>query len=256
MFEPENDIERLLVRASAEPAERPAFARAIMDAQIFVVLVADRPIAPGPDGNTVVPEGTKLTLPSAVRGEENLIPFFTAPSRARTWYTGEHIIGPDLTRDLFARYPGAPFVLNPGSDYGKDYTPGEVARMLAGEFDMQAPQTITTQASEQILLAHPKEIPTDLIEALAREFAAVKSVRGAWLMLAMRGGEQNWMLGVDHEGSWQDVRDAIGRAISGDILHGRTLDALPLEGSSLADTLRTGIPVTAAKPGFLQKLFR
>ena len=37
---------------------------------------------------------------------------------------------PERTRDLFARYPGAPFVLNPGSDYGKDYTPGEVARLL------------------------------------------------------------------------------------------------------------------------------
>ena len=251
MFEPENDIERLLMRASAEPAARPAFARALMDTQVFVVLVSDSPIAPGPDGNPVIPEGTRLTLPSAVRGEEKLIPFFTAPSRARAWYTGEHIIGPDLTRDLFAKYPGAPFVLNPGSDYGKDYTPGEVTRMLAGEFDMRAPQTITTQAPEQILLAHPKEIPTDLIEALAREFAGVKSVRGAWLMLAMRGGEQSWMLGVDHKGSWQEVRDAIGHAIVGDILRGRMLDAMPLEGSSLAATLRTGIPVTAAKGGFL-----
>jgi hypothetical protein len=34
------------------------------------------------------------------------------------------------------------------------------------------------------------------------------------------------------------------------------LDALPLEGSSLAVTLRTGIPIPAAKRGFLQKLFR
>ena len=260
MFEPENDIERLLMRASAEPAERPAFARALIDTGIFVVLVpdADHPIVPGPDGKTVVAEGTKLSLPSATRGEEKLIPFFTAPSRARIWFEGDHIVAPDLTRDLFARYPGAPFVLNPGSDYGKDFTPGEVARMLAGEFDQGTPQTIVTQASEQVLLAHPREIPTDLIAALTREFAAVKSVRGAWLMLAMRAGqsEQSWMLGVDHNGPWQDVRDAIGRAISGDILAGRMLDALPLEGSSLADTLRTGIPITAGKSGFLQKLFR
>jgi hypothetical protein len=253
MFEPENDIERLLMRASAEPAERPAFARALMDAQIFLVMIAGgTPIGPpDADGKVIIPEGATLTLPSATRGEEKLIPFFTAPSRARTWFKGEHIIGPDRTRDFFARYPGAPFVLNPGSDYGKDFTPGEVTRMLAGEFDMQAPQTVTTQAPEQIMLAHPKEIPTALIEALAREFAPVKSVAGAWLMLAMRGGEQSWMLGVDHNGSWQDVRDAIGRAISGDILGGRMLDAMPLEGSSLAATLRTGIPITAAKRGFL-----
>lgn len=255
MFEPENDIERMLMRASAEPAERPAFARALMDSQIFVVLVpdADHPVVHGPDGKTVVAEGTTLSLPSAMRGDEKLIPFFTAPSRARNWFKGDHIVSPDLTRDLFGRYPGAPFVLNPGSDYGKDYTPGEVARMLAGEFDQRAPQTITTQAPEQILLAHPKEIPTDLIEALTRELAAVKSVHGAWLMLAVHAGqtEQSWMLGVDHEGSWHVVRDAIGRAIVGDILGGRLLDALPLEGSALAGTLRTGIPVTAGRSGFL-----
>ena len=122
MFEPENDIERLLIRASAEPAERPAFARALMDAEIVLVLVPEGggPIIPGPDGNAIIPEGTTMTLPSAVRGEERLIPFFTARSRAQAWYRADHVAVPDRTRDLFARYPGAPFVLNPGSDYGKD----------------------------------------------------------------------------------------------------------------------------------------
>ena len=257
MFEPENDIERLLMRASTQPSERPAFARAIVDAEVFVVLVADRPIVPGPDGNTSIAEGTKLSLPSAVRGEEKLIPFFTAPSRARTWYTGDHVVAPERTRDLFGRYPDTPFVLNPGSDYRKDFTAPEVKRMLAGQFE-QGPQTIITQAPEQVLLAHPKQIPTALIEALAREFAGLDFVRGAWLMLAMRAGEseQSWMLGVDHKGSWQEVRDAIGRAVAGDVLGGRMLDAKPLDSGELSVTLRSGIPVTAAKRGFLQKLFR
>lgn len=253
MFEPENDIERLLVRASAEPAARPAFARALMDAQIVLVLVPDGPITSGPDGNAVIPEGTKMTLPSAVRGEQKLIPFFTARSRAQAWYREDHVAVPERVRDLFARYPGAPFVLNPGSDYGKDFTPGEVARLLAGEFEMAAPQTVTTTAPEQIMLAQPQEIPAALIEALAREFAGLKALRGAWLMLAQRSGqpEQGWMLGVDYPGPWLEVRDAISRALVGDILGGRMLDAMPLDGSPIAVTLRTGIPVTAARGGFL-----
>jgi SseB protein C-terminal domain/SseB protein N-terminal domain len=252
MFEPENDIERLLMRASAEPAERPGFARALIDAQIFVVLVSDGgPIVPGPDGKVVIPEGTKLTLPNAMRGEERLIPFFTAPSRARAWFKDDHIVAPDRTRDLFRRYPDAPFLLNPGSDYGKEFTPNEIKRLLAGQFEDGA-RTIVTEKSE-VLLGHPQEVPTALIEALKREFSEVNSIRGAWLMLAMLPGnaEQSWMLGVDHAGAWQDVQDAIGRAIAGDILEGRILDAVALEGSSLASTLRTGIPVTAAKGGFL-----
>ena len=258
MFEPENDIERLLIRASREPAERSGFARALIDAQIFVVLVSDgAPLVPGPDGNAIIPEGSRLTLPSAMRGEQRLIPFFTAPSRARTWFNGEHIVAPGPTRELFGRYPDLPFVLNPGSDYGKDFTPGEIKRLLAGQFD-DGPQSITITAPEQVLLAHPKEVPTALIEALTREFSEVKSIRGAWLMLAMRAGEseQSWMLGVDHAGSWDDVRAAINRAVAGGILRGKVLDALPLEDSSLASTLRTGIPVIAARRGFLQKLFR
>lgn len=248
MFEPENDIEHLLIRASAEPAERPGFTRALIDAEIFVVLVSDGgPIAPGPDGKLTIPVGTKLTLPSAMRGEERLIPFFTAPSRARIWFKGDHIVAPDRARDLFRRYPDLPFVLNPGSDYGKDFTPGEIKRLLAGQFE-DGPQTITIAAPEQILLGHPKEVPTALIAALKREFSEVKSIRGAWLMLAMRAGEseQSWMLGVDHDGSWDDVGAAIARAVAGGILEGKVLDSLPLEGSSLASTLRTGIPVTTA----------
>ena len=61
MFEPENDIERLLMRASAEPAERPAFARALMDAEIFVVLVSEGgdPIVPGPDGKPLFPRAPR-----------------------------------------------------------------------------------------------------------------------------------------------------------------------------------------------------
>src|SRR5882757_1495703 len=158
MFEPENDIERLLMRASAEPAARPGFARALIDAQIFVVLVSDGgPIVPGPDGKVTISVGTKLTLPSAMRGEERLIPFFTAPSRARIWFKGDHVVAPDRTRDLFERYPDAPFLLNPGSDYGKEFTPGEVKRLLAGKFGDEADEVITLPAGEQVLLGHPSE---------------------------------------------------------------------------------------------------
>lgn len=258
MFEPENDIERLLMRASADPAGRPDFARALMDTQVFVVLVSESgKIEAGPDGNAVIPAGAKLSMPTATRGEEHLVPFFSARSRAKAWFKGDHIVAPDTVRELFERSVGQSFVLNPGSDYGKEFTPNEVRRLLAGHFD-EGQQTVTIEKPEQVLLAHPKEIPTDLIEALAREFTKVPSVRGAWLMLAMRAGasEQSWMLGVDHKGSWQDVRAAIGRAVAGDVLNGWVLDAKPLDGSELSMTLRTGIPITAAKRGFLQKLFR
>lgn len=257
MFEPENDIERLLMRAATEPAARPAFARALMDTQIYVVLVPDKPLVPGPDGKVTAPPGARLSLQAATRGEEKLVAFFTSPLRAREWFKGEHIVAPEKARELFARHHNAAFFLNPGSPYGKDFLPGEVKGLLEGHFGDE-PRTETIQKPEQVLLAHPKEVPTDLIAQLAREFGALDSVRCAFLMLAIRAGssEPSWMLGVDHNGSWEDVRAAIGRALHGDVLGGRMLDAVALDRTSLASTLRTGIPILAEKRGFLQRLFR
>jgi hypothetical protein len=252
MFEPENEIERLLVRAASEPSARAAFTRALMDAQIFVVLVPDGPVEQQPDGSVKVPEGTRLNLPSASRGAVKLLPFFSSPTRARTWFKGEYIVAPDRTRELFARYVDALFVLNPASDYGKEFTSDEVKRLLSGHFD-DGPATEVIQKQEQVLLSHPSEVPTRLIKALGRELGALKSVRGAWLMQAMRASqkEPSWMLGVDNMGSWQDVQAAIGRALAGGKLLDRELDAMPLDHSPIAINLRTGIPVVAAKSGIL-----
>ena len=204
------------------------------------------------DGGIKVPDGTKLSLPGATRGEVKLLPFFTSPSRARTWFKGEHIVAPDKTRDLFGRYTNAPFVLNPASDYGKEFTPEEVTRLLSGYFDNGA-ATEVIQKPEQVLLSHPADVPARLVAALSRELGALQSVRGAWLMQALRASQSqpSWMLGVDNMGSWQDVQAAIGRALTGGQLLDRALDAMPLDHSPISINLRTGIPVVAAKGGIL-----
>ncbi len=251
MFEPENQVERDLVSASAEPSARPGFMRSLLESEIFVVLVPESgTVVPGPDG--AMPAGAKLNFRAARRGDEDIVPFFSAPSRARAWYKGDHVIAARKARDLFGRFPGMPFVLNPGSDYGKEFTPGEIKEMLAGRFGGTS-ETETIQQPEPVLLAHPKDPPGVLIAALAKELRALKSVRGAWLMLATRAGkiDQSWMLGVDQTGDWNEVRAAIGRAVMGNVLQGRMLDAMPLDDSELASTLRTGIPILARKRGLL-----
>jgi hypothetical protein len=258
MFEPENDIERMLIRASAEPAARPGFARALMDAQVFVALIASgKPIVKGADGSATIPEGATLSLPSVTRGDENLLPFFSAPVRAHAFLKEEHVVAPGTVRELFVRYPNVSFVLNPGSDYGKEFTPAEVKRLLAGQFD-DGVQTTVIDEAEQVLLGHPKKIPDALIAALGKELGAIASVKGAWLMLAMRASESNqtWMLGVDDDGPWEDVQNAVGRAVQGDVLDGYQLDVMKIDDGEMSSTLRTGIPIAASKRGFLKNLFR
>jgi hypothetical protein len=246
MSEPENEIERELVRAITEPAARPGFLRMFMAAEVFIVLVPEggAPIAPGPDGSATVPPGAKLNLMTMKRGEETLVPIFTAPSRVRAWFAGEHIVASDKVSTLFTNFGRVPFVLNPGSDIGKEFTVGEIERLMAGDFETGLRHSVLDQP-EQFLLAHPAQPPEALIAALARELGAVRSVSGACLMLASRAGNpaQSWMLGVEHSGDWNEVNTAIARAVSGSDLQGRSLDATPLTDSELSTTLRTGIPI-------------
>ena len=256
MFEPENQIERDLIDAATSAGARPEFARALLDAEVFIVLFpeAGTSIQHDEEGNTTLPEGAKLTLATATRGEETIIPFFTAPVRARAWVDRDHFVAPDKTRDLFARNPGVSFVLNPGSDFGKEYLPAEIENMLAGRID----GNVTVPAGTTVLLGHPKDRPDALIAALSSELGALKSVRGAWLLLASVEGqpEQTWMLGIDHHGDdWPEVCAAVSSATAKSPAH-RPVDITSLKNSSFADTLRTGIPVIAAPKRGLLNWFR
>jgi hypothetical protein len=258
MFQPENDIERMLMRAAGDPAERSSFDRAIIDAEIFVVLLPKAgTLVPDANGRADLPEGARLATATVTRGDEELLPFFTAASRARVIFSGDHIVAPDVTRNFFKRNPDRSFVLNPGSDYGKEFTRSEAGRLLAGHFG-EGGDTIVIDNPQDVLLGRPKQAPEALIAALGRELGALKTVQGAWLLQAQHAGENqpSWMLGVDHNGDWRDVQGALNRAVRGDILRGRFLDAVPIKESSLDSDLRAGIPVIAAKRGFLSKLFK
>jgi hypothetical protein len=104
MFQPENDIEPVLMRATKDPAERPGFDRTIIDAEIFVVsLPRAGPLLPDANGRAVLLEGARLATATVTRGDEELLPFFTAASRARVIFGGDHVVAPDVTHNFFKR---------------------------------------------------------------------------------------------------------------------------------------------------------
>src|SRR5262245_45998303 len=140
MFEPENELERSLVRAAAEPAHGPAFLRAMFNGTTFVPLQFDGPPpTPNADGKVTLPEGTKLTLRTMRVGDQTYLPFFTTASRARATMKGKFVIAPSVTREFFERHPGKQFVLNPGHDHTRTFSSDEVNQLLAGQFGAVAP---------------------------------------------------------------------------------------------------------------------
>ena len=139
MFEPENELERSLVRAAAEPAHGPVFLRAMFNGTAFVALEFDgAPPVPNAEGKVVLPEGTKLRLRTVRVGDQVYLPFFTAASRARAALKGKFVIAPNVTREFFERHPGKQFVLNPGHEYTRTLSSDDVNLLLAGQFDAVA----------------------------------------------------------------------------------------------------------------------
>ena len=135
-FEPQNELEMDLVRAANDPVHRPGFLRELLDAPIYLaLLLADGSrLETGRGGQAVIPDGARLELGAVERGGAGAVPFFSAPARAQEFYQRDHVVAPDKGRDLFARHPATPFVMNPGSDYAVDLSPGDIDAMLRGDF--------------------------------------------------------------------------------------------------------------------------
>lgn len=249
MFEPENDLERSLMRASADAAHRPEFLRQLMDADIFLALMAlGGQITVDADGKSVIPAGTTLELKTVRKGENSFIPFFSAPVRAKAVFRDGHIIAPDKTRDAFERYPDAQFVLNPGSDFGKEFLRGEIDRLLAGDFDADLRRVVMDGAS-QALLTYPTPYPADLVTALAALFAAMPSIKAAHLgQITLPGEGAELLVAIDADIGWvtlmEDLRPRLGAALPKD----RIVNFAPLAGGPFEDYFRPQTPFFARSP--------
>jgi hypothetical protein len=242
MFEPENELERNLVRATGDPAYRPAFMRLLMDAEIFLVLLpVGATITAGADGDAVIPPGTKLQVGTVQQGEQAFIPFFTAPSRARVIFTDERIVASDKTRDAFDRYPDMQFVLNPGSDYGKEFLIEEIKRLLSGDFGGPMKRAVIDKASEA-LLTSPSPYPAEVAAALTTLFAGMPAVKAAYLGQITLAGDTHLLIAVDSDVAWEALMDELSPRLPGILPKDRIIDFAPLAGGPFENHFRPQTP--------------
>jgi hypothetical protein len=232
VFEPLNDLERLLMAAAQDFAHRASFSQAVLQAPIFVSPLSE------PDA-----EGRVSGLRSVTLEDGSIAAaVFTAPERATAMF------GPDI---LFLSHDGrtllewlrpGPIVLNPGQDYGVVWGATDLEALLTGM------TSEVVQKETKILLGHPAQRPDELIARLTNILSSDNGIQEAYLMLAHRGDSegQTWMLGVATSGDWRHVQVLIGKAVGG-FAFDKPMDVMRLEGGSLDDTLRGGIPIVAPR---------
>ena len=237
MFVPENDIESALAEAAKDGSRVPEFLRQLLDAEVLVAYSCDRELEPDGSGAASIPAGAHLTERGVTQNGSSLHAFFTAPSRVRAILTDNHVILPDKVRDLFERFPGALFVLNPGSDVAHQFAPEEVTRLLAGNFESSHNKVKITKPTN-ILLSQPSPYPTELVDALGKVFAAHPMIRAAYLAQAdFPGGDRHPMIGIEIEGEWAVMRRGLWPDLPKAITDGRNVDFVPHPGGPISDYL-------------------
>ena len=143
----------------------------------------------GPGGPTTLQAGDRVSIESWTRADgSQVLPFFSSPDAAQRGLAVLSESGaPSPTmilpaRALFELTAGATLVLNPGSDYGKEFLPPEIASLLGTGVG----RSVTPRVAEEdveVLVGTPAPLPAEMIGALRRFFATRPAVRSARLAM-------------------------------------------------------------------------
>lgn len=222
-FVPENDLESALMRAAKEPAARPEFYSLLLSADLFIIGKVEGRSA-SDTANTIQP-GEQIQI---ARGEINGKSFHPVFSSLKRLEENNRDGGDWLSlngRSLFEMTKGATFVLNPGSDYGKELLADEIAWMLSPATARQ----IQIDKPTQVLIGQPAVYPQALVDALKTHFATRPEVSAAYLVqIGYADQKPHPLIGVETRGDWKTLSDSIGRIVAA-AAPGQIVDATPID---------------------------
>lgn len=247
MFEPENELERSLMRAASEPAHRPQFYRDFLASQVYILPVGDLPEIK--DG--VVQTGGKLALQHLESNNKTYLPFFSSLPRLQAAIREERQYLKIAVRPFLEMTKGATLWLNPGSDYGKEFLPNEVAELLDGS--LFQPERHVVERSTQILIGQPAKYPTQLIAALRQLYAKHPKVKAAYLAHyhdPARDPTPGLLIALDVDGDWDRIVSESGVCAKGLTPDHDHTDFVELRQSGLRDHF------ARIKPFYKRSFFR
>jgi hypothetical protein len=195
----DSPLARALRLAATDPAARPDFYRQLLEAEVFVIG------QPGvlPEGDTRLEEGASIALQHWSKPDGTVVlPFFSSLAALQRALAEQATYYQLPARALLEMTQGATLVLDPRSDYGKEFAPGEIAALLAGGLTHPAERRVIEEAT-QVLLAQPKERPEALIDGVRAFLAKRPAARRAWLALMhipTQDPEPHLVIGIEADG--------------------------------------------------------
>jgi hypothetical protein len=194
-FVSENRLEEALVRAVENPATAPDFYRLLLENDLLVLGTVE-----GQEDATSqfsLEPGGQLKLVTGERNGERFLPVFSSLPRMQTYVKEESRYLSVNARALFDLTRGAPVVLNPGSDYGREFTPQQIEQLL--------------DSGARIAMGEA-EYPVALANALTAVFERDSGVQTAWMINIAQGGESHPLVGIETTGDMAALAAEIERA--------------------------------------------
>jgi hypothetical protein len=201
MFIPENDLERSLAKAATDPAHRPQFYQDFVKADIFVI---QHGFVPEKTGRSTLEQGMELKIAPFDMNGKSYLPIFSSLARLRAAIHNEVGYLSMNALEFLKITQSAELILNPGSDYGKEFTREELAGIIDGAIWRTNPYTV--EKATQVLLGQPARHPHALVEALSRLFAGKNEVQSAYLAHFFNpavGDKSHTLIGIEATGNWE-----------------------------------------------------
>ena len=202
-FISENELEIALVKAVKTPAAAPDFYRLLLASDLLVLGTAEgREDAAEPFS---LAPGSKLNLVPGLKDGVQYLPVFSSLPRMQAYVQQESKYLCVNGRALLELTRGAPVILNPGSEYGKELSPQEVTQLLDGAKPNGEPRTITGEA----------EYPLALVAALTTVFESRPDIIAAWMIQVTfvdRAKQPHPLVGIETTGDWPSLLQAIETA--------------------------------------------
>lgn len=212
MFEPENPFEESLVRAIDEPGHRSQFYRDFLAADLYVGLHGPPP----PMENGALKPGTGVNIQGVETGDKTYLAVFSSLPRLRVFLDEETATLRVACRDLLEMTGGAELMLNPGSDYGKEFVVEEIAALLDGSIFERERRVV--ERPTQVLLGQPANYPRGLVDALRRVYEPrpeVKAAYVAWMVHPGREESGALLVAVETAGEWDGLSAESGGVAQG-----------------------------------------
>ncbi|MED5017311.1 enhanced serine sensitivity protein SseB C-terminal domain-containing protein [Paenibacillus chibensis] len=175
-FEPQNKLEEQLVMAAQYPIAREDFYRELLESEVYTIQVGMQ--ARDHQHQTLV-SGDRINLINVQYNGTDYVPIFTSLLRLQQFIKEEAQFISMKAKDFFDLTRGTAVLLNPGSSYGKEFLPGEIASLLDGSMFQQVASRELTKDT-QMLIGQAAIQPTELLEALSGLFKTMKNVTSAY----------------------------------------------------------------------------